>query len=158
MLNFSTENSKSIERPELVKVVEGFSSINLTSTSTVDTDLDADCELLWARVKRRSHKDLFIGTYYRPLGNAEYQVQLEASLSRMSSTTNRHIILAGDFNLSGIDWETNEVIPGTTTSGEGRKLLPIFDDFALHQSNSKPTQKNYILNIFILNAPSLIAE
>ena len=61
-------------------------------------------------------------TYFTPPGNAESLAQLEASLSRMSSTTNRHIIRAGDFNLSRIDWETNEVITGETTPGEARKL------------------------------------
>ena len=85
-----------------------FLAINSKFMSTVDTDLDTDCELLWARVKMRGHKDLCIGTFYGPPGNAESLAQLEASLSRMSSTTNVHIILAGDFNLAVIDWETNK--------------------------------------------------
>ena len=85
-----------------------FLAINSKFTSTLDTDLDTDCELLWARVKMRGHKDLCIGIFYGPPGNAESLAQLEASLSRMSSTTNVHIILAGDFNLAVIDWETNK--------------------------------------------------
>ena len=133
-----------------------FVAINSKFTSTVDTDLDTDCELLWTKVKMRGHKDLCIGIFYRPTGDAESLAQLEASLSRMSSTTNGHIILAGDFNLAGIDWETDEVITGAATPGEARKLLAIFDDFGLHQSNAKPTRKNNILDLFISNAPSLV--
>ena len=74
----------------------------------------------------------------------------------MSSTFNGHIILAGGFNLSAIDWETHEVLPGAPNTREASKLLTILDDFGLHQSNSKPTRKNNILDLFISIAPSLV--
>ena len=38
-----------------------FFAIHLKFTSTADTDLVTDCELLW--VKIREHKNLYIGTY-----------------------------------------------------------------------------------------------
>ena len=133
-----------------------FVAIHSKFSSTVDIALDTDCELLWAKVKVRGYKDLCIGTYYRRPGNKESLAQLEISLSRVSSKFNGHIILAGDFNLSAIDWETHEVLPGAPNTREASKLLTILDDFGLHQSNAKPTRKNNILDLFISNAPSLV--
>ena len=118
-----------------------FVAIHSKFSSTVDIELDTDCELLWAKVKVRGYKDLCIGTYYRPPGNKESLAQLEISLSRMSSTFNGHIILAGDFNLSAKYWETHKVLPGAPNTREASKLLTILNDFGLHQSNSKPTRK-----------------
>ena len=132
-----------------------FVAIHSTFSSTVDIELDTDCELLWAKVKVRGHKDLCIGTYYRPPGNKESLAQLEKSLSHMSSTFNGHIILVVEFNLSAIDWETHEVLPGPPNTQEGGKLLAILDDFVLHQSNSKSTGKINILDLFISNEPSI---
>ena len=129
-------------------------AIHSKFSSTVDIELDTDCELLWAMVKVRGYKDLCIDTYYRPPGNKESLAQLEISLSHMSSTFNGHIILAGDFNLTVIDWETHEVLPGAPNTREASKLLTILDDFGLHQSNSKPTRKNDIRDLFISSAPS----
>ena len=121
--------------------------------STVDIELNTYCELLWAKVKVRGYKDLCIGIYYRPAGNKESLAQLEITLSRMLSTFKGHIILAGDFNLSAIDWETQEVLPGAPNTREASKFLTILGDFGQHQSNSKPTRKNNILDLFYQMRP-----
>ena len=106
-------------------------AIHLKFSSTVDIELDTDCELLWAKVKVRGYKDLCIGTYYRPPGNKESLAQLEISLLRMWSTFNGHIIIAGDFNLSAIDWETHEVLSGAPNTREASKLL---QDIKIHKA------------------------
>ena len=74
----------------------------------------------------------------------------------MTNKSNRHNILAGDINLLGIDWETNAALTATITPKEVQKLLAILEDFGLHQSNSKLSRENTILDLFITNAAGLV--
>ena len=69
---------------------------------------------------------------------------------------NSKIILGGDFNLAGIDWENCTHIPGTKEKTSSEKLLEMSATYGLEQCNLLPTRKNNILELCLTSHPGLI--
>ena len=76
------------------------------------TDLDTDCEILWAQVNLVGAKSLYLGAFYRP-PNSDFSTidNLNQSLSRLTHRTNGNIWLGGDFNALHIDWPSLAISP-----------------------------------------------
>ena len=120
------------------------------------TELDTDCELVWAQVQLRGLKYLNVGAFYRPDHTDDtYLEQLNTSLERISKST-PHIWLGGDFNLPSIDWETESTMPGGKDPAKSNRLLEIAADNNLTQVQMKPTRDDNNLDLFFTNHPSLV--
>ena len=72
--------------------------------SSVVTDLDTDCKILWVQIDLIGTKSLHIGSFYR-LPNLDTTAldNLNLSLERLTHRTNGNIWLGGDFNAPHID-------------------------------------------------------
>ena len=128
---------------------------NKFNTSEIP-EFNTDCEIVWCRVSIKGQKDLCIGSFYRPPdGKLEPLEQLESSLSRVNNN-NSNIILAGDFNLPFVDWESDVILPGATHVKLYEELLSVFDDAGLCQSNLKPTRKNSIFDLLLTSTPKAV--
>ena len=80
--------------------------------SSVVTDLDTDCEILWVQIDLIGTKSLPIGSLYRPPNSDMTALDnLNLSLERLTHKTNGNIWLGGDFNAPHIDWSSMEVSP-----------------------------------------------
>ena len=78
-----------------------------------EEDLETDCEILWCCVNLTGTKALHVGAYYRPHeGDEESLQQLTASLERLGNRKNQTVILGGDFNFPGWDWQRNSIKSG----------------------------------------------
>jgi hypothetical protein len=66
------------------------------------------------------------------------------------------MILAGDFNLPHIDWETNTVKTGSNQVNHHQELIEIIEDSGMEQLQLKPSRENNILDLFLTNQPSLV--
>ena len=99
-----------------------------------------ECELLWVRVKAQGEKNLYIGSFYKTpdISDPEYLQDLESSLGLIPSGA--HIWLAGDFNLSDIDWDSESTKPYAHHSRLCKQLLDITSNFFLHQVVDFPTR------------------
>ena len=64
--------------------------------------------------------------------------------------------MAGDFNLSHIDWETQSTIPNCPKPGLCHELIDICNDFGFDQVVSKPTRGKNILDLFFTNNSTLV--
>ncbi len=135
-----------------------FVAIKNTYIATECKDLDAECELIWAKVQVTGSKDLYLGSYYRPPdGKAAPIAQLETSLGKLSHAgNNRHVLLGGDFNLPGIDWEQDKSTPGTSFPRLSKELIRITTDSSLTQLNHTPTRGNNVLDLLFSSHPSLM--
>ena len=62
-------------------------------------------ELVWAKVKVKGSKDLYIGSFYRPRDNhdPQYLERLYSFISRIRPHNGAHLWLGGDFSLADID-------------------------------------------------------
>ena len=74
--------------------------------SSVVTDLDTDCEILWVQIDLIGTKSLHIGSFYRsPNSDMTALDNLSLYLERLTHRTN------GNINAHHIDWSSMEVSP-----------------------------------------------
>ena len=115
---------------------------------TLLPDLETNCEILWAS------KSLTLGCFYRPpdfkISTSE---ELVESLNLMPKNA---IVLGGDFNLPGIDWDNGVVNPKAASKSQCELLLSSLDTHALAQIHKEPTREENILDLLITNKPGLI--
>ena len=73
------------------------------------------------------------------------------SLDLMPKNSNQTIVLGGDFNLSGIDWDNGVVNPKAANKSQFELLLSSLDTHALAQIDKEPTREENILDLLITN-------
>ena len=80
--------------------------------ATHRSDLDEECEILWLQLEIAGSKSVLVGAFYRPPESGSDVLELlRSSLSKIDLTKGQNIFLAGDFNLSHIDWENQSTQP-----------------------------------------------
>ncbi len=122
---------------------------------------DVQAETVWASISLKDHKKLIIGAFYRQPDHRVVQLeQLEKGLTQIRHKLRNNpdctMILAGDFNAGGIDWETGCVDPTSDKKAVNEKVLQILSGFDLVQMQREPTRENRILDLFCLNKPGLL--
>ena len=66
------------------------------------------------------------------------------------------IVLRGDFDLPGIDWDNGVVNPKAANKSQCELLLSSMDTHALAQIHKEPTREENILDLLIKNKPDLL--
>ena len=71
-----------------------------------------ETELVWATITLKDHSKLVVGSFYRPPNKGVSPIlELESQLSKITDTFRNNpkttLIMGGDFNAGGIDWETS---------------------------------------------------
>ena len=120
-----------------------------------------DCELTVSKIKMSSNKPpLYVMAYYRSqidnsantsLDSLESAIKQVVELVGNSKST---IILAGDFNCPGIDWDN--LVPGNRVVGVSEKLIQITTEHGLSQQQRDPTKLDALLDLVFANNESLI--
>ena len=78
------------------------------------------------------------------------------SLDLIPKNSNQTIVLGGDFNLPGIDWDNGVVNSKAANKSQCELLLSSLDTHALAQIHKEPTGEENILDVLITNKPGLI--
>ena len=113
--------------------------------------------MLWAKVQISASKALTLGCFYRPRDSKiSTSEELVKSLDLMPKNSNQTIVLGGDFNLPGIDWDNGVVNPKAANKSQCELLLSSLDTHALAQIHKEPTREGNILDLLITNKPGLI--
>ena len=122
---------------------------------------DVTGEVCWAKIETNDNP-LYVGSFYRtPSDNTTNQLlELEKSLAHIQNHSknnpNALIVVAGDFNAGGIDWESGTVPVGATNRAICVKVLEVLDSNNLEQQTKLPTRENSILDLFCTNKPGLV--
>ncbi|XP_063435914.1 uncharacterized protein LOC134716832 [Mytilus trossulus] len=120
------------------------------------SELQTNCENVWAEVNIANSRKLILGCYYRPPSDTGSSLEeLNTSLSRTNGNSKATIILGGDFNLGHIDWQIPSVIPGKPDNKQHQILIDIINDHSLEQIVDKPTRGERILDLILTNAPNI---
>lgn len=124
-------------------------------------DTSEDCELVWTKISH-TKGDVMIGCFYRqPSSGIEILEKLQESLTRIRGkrSMSPHIILAGDFNLPNIDWETLTVKQNPQYGKEiNGKMIEIATEFNLIQIVKEPTRGKNVLDLIFTTNPDLIEK
>ena len=72
------------------------------------------------------------------------------------NNTQAAIILGGDFNADGINWDTYSILPDCKKKSICEKIIDIFYKCGLSQLQTAPTRKGATLDLFATNKPGLV--
>ena len=99
-------------------------------------------------------KKLTIDRGIQPLLDLEIELaQISEKFRNNPKTT---LILGGDFNAGGINWDNCTVDHDATNRPLKEKLISILDEAGLKQMQREPTRGQNLLDLFCCNKPSLI--
>ena len=121
-------------------------------------DLETECEILWCKIPVRGSTSYFFGVFYRPPNSdIEYLEELYKSLEKVHLLSERvKIILTGDFNFPGIDW--NLTAPLQPNSLSDYFCDTIMNYFCLTQSIDTPTRGDALFDLVISNCPENLMD
>ena len=100
---------------------------------------DNDCEIVWAQIRLPDSKLLNIASIYRPPNSSlQTMKKINQNLTTVfSKFRNATYILAGDLNLSCIDWQTETLISnpinGTNDTNHSSSFLDTMNELGLSQ-------------------------
>ena len=98
-------------------------------------------ENIWTRLHLRNHEDLIVGSFYCP-PTSSLLVFEDLSLDIANIKQNyphSKIILGGDFNCPGIDWEHGILMESYISQSFRRKFLEIIQNTQIEQLVTFPT-------------------
>ena len=129
--------------------------MSLTCTEPIPTD--QDCELLWVRIKIKRNRSLLVGAYYRPDVSDKVSLPLmKTSAQHAMNTRNAVVVLGGDFNFPGWDWNTKTLKSGAPHPGLHHQFMDTLADLGLEQIVVEPTRNDNTLDLLCLSHPSLV--
>lgn len=83
--------------------------------------------------------------------------ELESSVKKLPQGDQaKYVILGGDFNVGGVDWENERVKPGASYGQCCEELLRVATENSLTQMNDKPTRNNSVLDLCFTSHPTLV--
>ena len=131
--------------------------------SFIVPELSTECEVIWVGVKLLGRKTLYLCSFYRPKTSDEPSLhKLGESLDRAAQIPNAYILMGGDFNFPGWEWETLTLKPGTKNIELHNKFKDMLHDHNLHQlvlettRTDKKKGTSNTLDLLITNCPHLV--
>ena len=117
--------------------------------------------LRWIQVQFKNQQKLLISKFYRPPSNDNECLKLcDASLLDINIHTtnnpNHTIIISGDLNFLDINWEHNCVSASSNETKLHDIVLSIPADHNLNQVVTEPMREDSILDLMVMNNPSII--
>ena len=106
-------------------------------------------------VKLKERCTLYLCAYYRPNVADETSLRkLGQSLGRASQLPKAHLLIGGDFNFPGWDWQTTPTLkPRAPYPGLHHDLI---NDHGLEQLVREPTREDNTQDLYLTNCPQLI--
>ena len=119
-------------------------------------ELHTKCCIAWMRLEIAGCKPLYICGYYKPSeGDSISLEQFEESLRRLG-IVNSHVLIAGDMNFPGYDWENGCLKPNCNYLTLTYQFVDLLDDLSRTQLVTRPTRGNNTLDLVITNNPILV--
>ena len=121
--------------------------------------LDQQGESVWAEISLKKDGKFIIGCCYRPKTNHDGSVEeLNDILKKLNKKQNLKLLLGGDFNLPGIEWDTANLKPDCKHKQYHLDFLNLMDTYGLTQLIEQPTRKENTLDLMITYRPNWVCK
>ena len=120
-------------------------------------------EVVCAKITLANASPLYVCAYYRPPGDTEGALNnLEEAIEELQPIFQKNprasLVIGGDFNAPGIDWNDLKILPDCPRKGMCGRLVDILGMGNLKQLVLQPTRLKSILDLFCTNKPGLIKD
>ena len=129
---------------------------NTLSSSQID--IQSSIEIIWVHFHASKGSDIIVGSFYRPPHSADSVLDglMSSILSIKEKFPRAQIILGGDFNSPGIDWEHGTLIDSYAPCYLREKLISISQDTLMFQMVTFPTRAQNILDLCFTTHPDTV--
>ena len=125
------------------------------------SDFNGFTEQLWVRVTLKNNSFALVGNIYRsPSSGKESIAQVVELLQAVGSTNPPYLVVCGDFNMPGIDWENERIFDGSPGSVQ---FLEGVQESGLFQHVRDPTrcrvgQVSNVLDLVFTNEENMVTN
>ena len=114
--------------------------------------LDSPCEAVWVQIHTCNRSSMLLSSFYCP---PQSPVSVWDDLAGCVSQLRQQfpgttLLLGGDFNYLGIDWNTGNLTDSYLPASFRKSLIKFAQDFLLEQVVFEPTRGNHILDLCLL--------
>ena len=111
-------------------------------------EADSESEAIWVKVHIHKSKSLVLDSVYSPppvkLSVVE---QIDQSFSNLNlGNSEQTVIIGGDFNLAGVDWENNTVLQNCALKPGANSLITSMTTHSLSQLQREPTRGDNVFS------------
>lgn len=122
-----------------------------------EIELETDCELVICSILLKNGKKAFLFSFYRPNDQPNHIDEFIRALKLVHfQNKDPIIVIGGDFNFSGINWDNYVHMPSMPYPASSQKFLDLLGEFSLEQLNRFPTRGDSILELLITNKPESV--
>jgi hypothetical protein len=122
-----------------------------------DMHVDEKSEMIRAKIEIVGSKTLYVSSFYNAKTSNEQNLKwFEQSVRQACKVNNAAILIGGDFNLPGWDWENKILKSNTKYQKNHYNLTTTLEDTGLCQLIEKPTRNDNILDLMITNFPNQV--
>ena len=121
-------------------------------------ELDTDCELRWVKIQLGAAKTFITGVFHRPPDSPTKCLQEQSICLVRQRYPEAILLLGGDFNLTGINWNSLSHVQKKPRKEDCEFLLQISANFHMDQLNHEHTRKRNILELVFSTCPELMTS
>ena len=132
-------------------------AINNDLENSLAPELGTDCEIVWAKIKLKGRRTLYVCAYYRhDVSDEDSLTKFGVSLERAVSIKNAHLLISGDFNFPSWDWTSMRLKPNPSYSDLHKTFIDMLADNGVEQVVKEATREANVLDLIITNQPQLV--
>ena len=130
---------------------------NLYIASRVQ-EWETDCEILWVKLQLIGSVPLYITAFYKPTETDSHSFEEFKKSVELVCPINGHVWILGDFNYPKFSWNdcTPVILPDCTYVGQYKDFSELLSEFDLTQIVTHQTRNENILDLFLIDNPTLV--
>jgi len=131
-----------------------------SSIPCTQIDVNSTVEIVWAHIHVDKNNDLIVGSFYCPPHSSDTIFdELQSSIDGIKQKyPHTQIVLGGDFNCPGIDWENSTLINSYVSCHFREKLIDLSHNNQLSQLVTFPTRAQNVLDLCFTTNPNSVTS
>ena len=129
-----------------------------SSIPSSQIDINSPIEIVWSHIHLNKNSDVIVGSVYLPPHSADTVLDdLQSCFVEIKQRyPSAQIILGGDLNCPGIDWEHGTLTDSYVPQHYRDKLITLIQDTQMSQLVTFPTRGNNILDLCFCTHPDSV--